>query len=119
VFLLGNHPTAEEVFDAVRKSIPGISLSTVYRNLGVLLEQGAIQAVSGPGNELRYDHMHHDHCHLHCISCGGVFDVDMPPSDLEELLPGPAHGFRIESVYIYFTGVCPVCQAGSRGKEEG
>ena len=117
VNFLGNHPTAEEIYDRVRSSFPGISLSTVYRNLGVLLEQGEIQAVAGPGNELHYDHRLEDHCHFHCSVCGGVADSEMLPSEAESLRCGMGPGYRIDSVYIYFTGVCPACLAG--GKDEG
>ena len=32
------HPTAEMVYEAVRKQLPEISLGTVYRNLQLLVE---------------------------------------------------------------------------------
>lgn len=36
------HPTAAEVYDEVRKSMPNISLGTVYRNLNMLADDGDI-----------------------------------------------------------------------------
>jgi Fe2+ or Zn2+ uptake regulation protein len=114
---LSCHPTAEDVYDAVRQSHPGISLSTVYRNLGVLVEQGEISAVRGPCNELHYDHMVHDHCHLQCSVCGDMHDIELATNDLKAMLPGVASGFSIENVYIVFTGVCPSCASGNKGED--
>ena len=39
------HPTAQELFDAVKKKIPHISRGTVYRNLDVLCDQKKVRAV--------------------------------------------------------------------------
>jgi Fur family ferric uptake transcriptional regulator len=37
------HPSADEIYEMVRKRLPHISLGTVYRNLEILSETGAIQ----------------------------------------------------------------------------
>ena len=40
-----SHPTAEWVFSKVKKTRPNVSLGTVYRNLGLLADNGKIQAI--------------------------------------------------------------------------
>jgi len=40
-----NHPTAEEVFEAVKKDLPCIGFATVYRNLAALAKAGKIKEV--------------------------------------------------------------------------
>jgi Fur family ferric uptake transcriptional regulator len=113
-----NHPTADEIYDAVRKRLPRISLSTVYRNLGILIEQGEIIEVHGPCSELHYDHITHDHCHVRCSLCGRVCDVHVSPIDVQTVLPEVASGFNIENVHITFTGVCPSCQKENQEERE-
>jgi Fur family ferric uptake transcriptional regulator len=114
----GCHPTADDVFKAVRIRLPRISLSTIYRNLGILVEQEAISAVYGACNELHYDHNTHDHCHIRCSSCGRVCDVDMDPIDVKTVLPHLASGFIIENVHITFTGICPSCKSGEEKEDK-
>ena len=115
----GNHPTADEIYDAVKRRLPGISLSTIYRNLGILIEQGEILEVHGPCHELHYDHNVHDHCHVRCSACGMVCDVDIEPIDVKTVLPVAASGFTIEKVHITFAGTCPDCwEQRETNKEE-
>ena len=42
------HVTAEEVYEYVRQEHPGIGKGTVYRNLGILSEEGSIRRVEVP-----------------------------------------------------------------------
>ncbi len=111
---LACHPTAEEVYDRVRQTLPGTSMSTVYRNLGVLVEQGDLCAIRAEGGEVHYDHRLQPHGHLRCRVCGRVCDVLTEPVEPCELRPVGSEGFTIESVDVSFTGVCPEC-----GKAEG
>ena len=51
------HPSADEIYEIVRKRLPRISLGTVYRNLEILSESGDIQKLE-PGCSLkRFDGM--------------------------------------------------------------
>ena len=40
------HPTAEEIYMVVKAKDPAVSRSTVYRNLGVLVENNIINKIS-------------------------------------------------------------------------
>ena len=40
-----DHPSAESVYQALRQTHPNISLGTVYRNLGVLEENGQLMRI--------------------------------------------------------------------------
>ena len=101
-----DHPTAEMVYTNVRLTNPKISLGTVYRNLGLLEEDGEIRKVScGDGVE-RYDARTAPHYHYHCRICGSVKDL---PSDMtkspKEMLPS-AFEDGIEGYNILFYGIC-------------
>jgi Fur family ferric uptake transcriptional regulator len=45
---VNTHPSADEIYEIVRKRLPRISLGTVYRNLEILSESGDIQKLE-PG----------------------------------------------------------------------
>lgn len=58
-----DHPTAMELYLAVRAEIPNLSLGTMYRNLNTLCESGQILRLSDGGEE-HYDATAHSHAHL-------------------------------------------------------
>ena len=107
---LGNHATAEEIYLKIAADNPQISKGTVYRNLGILSEDGQIRKIEIPGAADCYDHIPTKHYHVKCIKCGRVFDVDM------NLIPGltesisDTHGFDFLDYDIIFKGVCPDCK---------
>ena len=105
-----SHPTAAEVYEAVRKRIPQISLGTVYRNLDVLARSGYITKVVDSDSASRFDADLSPHCHIRCTDCGRVDDVEdlhlAPSLKPPEILSGyEVVGHRLE-----YLGVCPECQ---------
>jgi Fe2+ or Zn2+ uptake regulation protein len=114
---LGCHPTAEQIYDAVRRDLPNTSLSTVYRNLGILVDQGEITAVKGKSKELHYDHNVGEHCHIECSVCGRICDVDAFNVDIEQLNRRDFSGYKVEEVIVKLVGVCPEC-SGLAEKEK-
>ncbi len=113
---LGSHPTAYEIFERVRQELPGVSLSTVYRNLNILVEEGDILTVRGLGQEVHYDHNLHDHCHVQCRICGKVSDIHTDFIDPSCVNSHGEEGYIIEDVLITLIGVCPEC--ANRTEEE-
>ena len=69
-----DHPTADVVYENVRKIYPNISLGTVYRNLSLLSELGEIQKLSNFGGADHFDGCVTPHCHFMCKKCGQVLD---------------------------------------------
>jgi len=107
--LAGCHPTADAVFERVRRDLPGISLSTVYRNLGILCEQGSILPVRAAGTEVHYDARTRPHGHARCRACGRVFDLPAEPAEGGGAgCCGPS-GFRVEQVVVTVIGLCGSC----------
>lgn len=102
-----SHPSAEEVHENVKTSIPRISLGTVYRDLAQLEEMGMIKTVAC-GGIVRYDAKTSAHCHLVCSGCGAVEDIDIDPSRFSDsaakLYPG-----SIKSCDVIFYGKCTAC----------
>ena len=66
------HPTADELYEQVRKLLPKISLGTVYRNLEVLSEAGQILKLELAGTQKRFDWDARNHYHIRCIRCDRI-----------------------------------------------
>jgi Fe2+ or Zn2+ uptake regulation protein len=85
-----SHPTAEQVFVAVRRVIPNISLATVYKALEALVDAGlATRLADDAGGPVRYDGRGEAHYHLRCQRTGEVRDLPLPyaPDLLDRLAP--------------------------------
>jgi len=52
-----DHPTADQVYDAVRDRLPGLSRTTVYRVLEALVENGLARKVHHAAGVVRFDPM--------------------------------------------------------------
>lgn len=111
---LDNHPTADQVHEAMEKSMPGVSRTTVYRTLETLVRLGVITKACHPGSAVRYDNRIDIHHHLVCLHCDAV--VDISDTRLDEL-PVPdtsSWDFEVLDYRVQFRGVCRHCK-----KKEG
>ena len=109
---LRSHPTADEVYDTVRKRVPRISLGTVYRNLEVLSQWGLARKVDLAGAPRRFDGSMEEHYHVRCLACGELEDVPAEPlPDLEASIRSNTD-FEIIGHRLSFLGFCPRCRRG-------
>jgi Fur family peroxide stress response transcriptional regulator len=104
------HPTADQIYDEVRKEIPGISKGTVYRNLQVLEDDGAIMELNLNGTLSRFEVKQENHYHFRCEKCGRIFDLDEPVDrDLDQRISKKT-GFAVSYHQTEFRGLCKECQ---------
>ena len=75
------HASAEALYQALRDRGEDLSLSTVYLNLGVLVEAGLLREFKGAHGESLFDASVEPHYHLICRDTGEVVDVPMPAVD--------------------------------------
>lgn len=81
------HPTADYLYENLKKDNPNLSLGTVYRNLAQLTEHGFIRKVSIPGYPDRFDGRIDNHYHIICEVCGEVYDLESEVlNNLQELI---------------------------------
>lgn len=106
-----SHPTADVLYQMVRKRLPKISLGTVYRNLEIMSACGIIQKLDIGGTQKRFDGAPHVHYHVRCSQCGRVDDLDLPPDFNVEKAAGKLTSFKILRHRLEFTGICPGCQS--------
>jgi Fe2+ or Zn2+ uptake regulation protein len=103
------HPTAEEVYLAVKTQGSRLSLATVYNALEALVEAGLASKLAFGDGSARYDIRTDQHDHIHCLGCGFLRDVpallqrdsigDVPTEDFEVI------GYRLEVI-----GYCAACR---------
>jgi Fur family ferric uptake transcriptional regulator len=116
-----SHPTADGLYEMVRRQLPRISLGTVYRNLEVLSDRGIIQKLALGGAQKHFDGDARNHYHIRCTGCGRVDDVPIEAmAELEEAARG-ASDYEITGHCVGFIGLCPECKkrgASSSGKND-
>lgn len=105
-----SHPSADEVFTAVRAEIPDISLATVYKSLEALVGCGLAVKLTYGDAAARYDGRTDPHPHARCTVCGAVVDV---PGRLDGRALGSlgdVRGFEVEGYRLELVGRCAKCR---------
>ena len=104
------HPSAEWIYTKLKGEISDLSLGTVYRNISMFRDEGAIVSVGVVNGQERFDADSSQHGHFVCSVCGGVFDIDTP--ELDEQYGAyikEATGATVSSIRLVCTGICSVC----------
>ncbi len=112
-YLDGNreHPSAEDVFRAVRRRHPTMSFATVYNTLERLRRQGRLRELTGDPRRKRFDPNTEPHNHIICVRCTKIVDV---PVDYRISVDRRYRaGFEITGNNVEFTGICPACRKRS------
>jgi len=105
------HPTADWVYEQVRREIPNISLGTVYRNLKLLTHDGEILELSDAGTVGRFDGNTRDHYHFRCEECNRIFDLNEPIDKTINKRIARETGVSISRHSLVFYGVCQDCRS--------
>lgn len=109
LLLTDDHPSAEMLYERVKKTFPNISLDTVNRTLLTLNEMGAAFTVEGSGGARRYDGGLHEHQHFKCIKCKRIIDFHHKPFDNIKLPPEISDKFKVLRKSVYLEGICNSC----------
>lgn len=107
-----SHPTAQAIFDRLRRSMPTMSFATVYNTLAALERAGVcrtleLDGMAGAGGR-RFDPMVAPHDHAVCDRCGAVHDV---PRKGETSRKPEVEGFHVRAVERLYRGECGECRA--------
>lgn len=107
-------PTAQQVLEIVKKTNPDVSLDTVYRNLGLLMELNLVYEIntqSSAGNVFEIVHLHHEHHHhLVCLVCGKTECIDICPVNEAYIAEVEQRGFEVTGHTFEFYGKCRKCR---------
>jgi Fur family peroxide stress response transcriptional regulator len=106
-----HHPSAEDVYQGVKSTIPSISLATVYKALEALVASGLATKITGGDGSARYDARSDRHYHLRCLRSGAVCDLptEFDPDLITKLDPGlperlAEQGFKVTGYRLELVG---------------
>jgi Fe2+ or Zn2+ uptake regulation protein len=106
-----SHPSAEEVYAAVRQHVPKISLATVYKALEALVDCHLATKLTNSDGPTRYDSHCDPHYHFRCLQTGQVHDLGVPydPELIDKLNPNLkqellSHGFQVTGYRLEILG---------------
>lgn len=106
-FLVGNkaHPTAEAIYDELKKRYPMMSFSTIYNTIKALQRIGEIIHLSSADEPAHFDPDTSPHHHFYCLECRQLKDIfrdlDIPRDQI--------NGHRVQFWRVYFYGTCSDC----------
>lgn len=109
LYFTKEHPSAELIYQQVKKRFPMISLGTVYKTLEKFYEVGLIQKVSPLTEVARYDATVSSHYHMVCLKCQAIADVEGFEVTGNIPLPEGNH-FQVVRQQVVFQGYCSDCQ---------
>jgi Fe2+ or Zn2+ uptake regulation protein len=97
-----HHPTAEEIFAAVRRQVPALSLATVYKALEALVDAGLVGKVGSGTGPCRYDCRRDPHYHFRAVDTQQVYDLPVPfdPALLSKLDPHLEETLRRQGFHV-------------------
>jgi Fur family transcriptional regulator, peroxide stress response regulator len=105
------HPSAQSIYDEVKKVHPTVSLATVYKTLQVLRELNLIQELSFPTGQARFDSYMKPHVNLVCLQCGSIIDLDdLTTGDFVRRVAA-ATKFKPNGQRIDVYGICQKCSS--------
>jgi len=102
-----SHPSAEEIYRALKPRFPSLSPATVYNTLDALIYAGVLQEVNIDPARRRVDPNPKPHTHFLCTRCGRVYDLNLPAHEIS--IPDEVMGFRVHRYALNLYGVCPAC----------
>jgi Fur family transcriptional regulator, ferric uptake regulator len=111
----GGFRSAQDVYAVLRADGGSVGLSTVYRHLQSLVEDGVVDVIHRPDGEATYrfcgdagDGHHH---HLVCRRCGRTEQIEGRAVERWAGEVARQHGYAEVDHTVELFGVCPVCAA--------
>jgi Fur family peroxide stress response transcriptional regulator len=105
-----DHPSADVIYQNVKREFPNISFDTVNRTLLTFSDVGLIDIVEGHGDPRRFDLNTGIHHHFYCIGCGNIIDIYNKEFD-EIIIPEEIQQkFTISNKRVILKGFCDQCK---------
>ncbi|MEZ4437759.1 MAG: Fur family transcriptional regulator [Polyangiaceae bacterium] len=105
-----SHPTAQELYERLQTTMPGMSFATVYNTLASLADAGLVTPRALTQGAARFDPNTEPHDHAVCDRCGAVLDVPLSTTAFgPEPEPASPAGFSVRAVERVYRGLCARC----------
>lgn len=117
---LDSHPTAEELHIIVSESDPSLHISTVYRTLRWLEQEGLVSTRNfGDERQERFDPAHpSEHYHFKCRICKQITEFDSLLVNTIKAQFELHSGAQVESGSVVLYGVCSECHPISEDADD-
>jgi len=93
------HPTADQLYNALKESVHSLSKATVYNTLAVFTEKGLVKVLTLENTESRYDIITVNHGHFLCEACGRISDFAI---DIDSFKTNTLDDYRIDQKDVFF-----------------
>ncbi|MGQ9663995.1 MAG: Fur family transcriptional regulator [bacterium] len=110
------HFSVEELYTHIKKLIPGIGYSTVYRTLRLLVARGQAVARNFEKGLTRFEPIHqkNHHDHLVCIKCGKIIEFTNPVIERIQKKVALKYKFSVSDHKLEIYGLCQKCAKGMK-----
>jgi Fur family ferric uptake transcriptional regulator len=109
----GGFRSAQDVYAVLRGEGDSVGLSTVYRHLQGLVDDGVVDVIHTPDGEATYrfcgDPSTGHHHHLVCRTCGRTQEIEGRSIERWAAEIGAQHGYADVDHTIELFGRCPEC----------
>ncbi|MGQ3684496.1 MAG: Fur family transcriptional regulator [Candidatus Loosdrechtia sp.] len=105
-----SHPSAEEVFNRVKKVYPTVSFTTIYKTLETLRDLGEVRELIIDEDRKHYDPNMNIHHHVICSSCKKIHDIYADYSSHIKLPESIKNDYAVSGFQISFYGICRACR---------
>lgn len=105
-----DHPSAEQIYESVKQTMPNISLGTVYRNLTLLNELGEVRTIFAGSGADHFDANITPHDHFICRNCHSIQDLPHVSRKDPKILAEAGFAGVVEDSYTYYYGLCTTCK---------
>lgn len=106
-----SHPTADKLYEVLRKKLPQISLGTVYRNLEQMASRGTIKKLSLAGHQKRFDGDLSRHYHIRCPHCDQITNIKVDDLvKLDNQFHEVSQSIGCDNYYFELVSLCDECR---------
>jgi len=105
-----NHPSAENVYNALTAEYPTLCRTTVYQTLETLCACGLVSKLVIGEREMLFEAEVSRHGHFQCMVCGKIYNFFFPETTD---FPLPPEGFIVDKTHFCYKGTCNKCGASA------
>ena len=99
-----DHPTADDIYDRVKKHLPGTSFATVYNCLETLTQSSLVKQIVFDRSSARYCPNLSPHAHFKCSESGKIFDLELDKSLVDSIKQSLPDHYSSDNFELTFTG---------------
>ena len=105
--------SGQELHRQLHQNAMAMGLTTVYRNLQILVKQGLIRSRHLPTGEVLYAPVERDIHHLTCVNCGETKRLNGCPVTTMKMPIHSTKEFELLFHTLEFFGLCQECSANT------